>query len=212
VSTKRLWLIAGAAVAAVAVVILPAMIVSTQASEAEPTPSATAASPSPTQSPSATPTPTPTPSPTAEQAEVTCDDIATAVFLEKMASNGWVSWQTQDQAIGARPFEDFPNGSPPGAIVCRWGAGPEVATDNIIDLAWTPIDPENAVAAMQKLADQGYVRTDAPDGVYLSLTGPEGYTDAQGWGETYYFTAYDVRWAATRADVDAYVKAPTESD
>ena len=127
-----------------------------------------------------------------------------------MASNGWVSWQTQDQATGARPFDAFPNGSPRGTIVCRWGSDPAAATDNIVDIAWAPIDPENAVAAMQKLSEEGYTRTDAPEGVYLSLTGPEGYTDAEGWGETYYFTPDDVRWAATRADV-TYVKSPTEA-
>lgn len=211
-STTRLWLIAGSAVALVAILVIVASLFAPQASEAEPTPAPTAtASPAPTRSATATPTAAPTPGPTTSPSAATCDTISTAPFREKMSGNGWVSWETQDQATGARPFDTLPNGSPRGAIVCRWGADPAAATDNVIDIAWAPIDPENAVAAMQKLFEQGYTRTDAAGGVYLSMIGPEGYTDAEGWGETYYFTPNDVRWAATRADVDDYVKAPTEA-
>lgn len=210
VSTKRLWLISGAAVAAVAILVFVASFFAPQVSEAEPTPTPTAAastSPSPLPSPTPTTTPSPTASPT--PTATTCDDIATAAFQQQMTGNGWVSWQTQDQATGARPFDAFPNGSPRGTIVCRWGADPAAATDDVIDIGWTPIDPENAVAAMQKLTEQGYVRTDTPEFIYLSLTGPAGYTDAAGWGETYAFGLDDVRWAATRADVDQFVKAPS---
>jgi hypothetical protein len=128
-----------------------------------------------------------------------------------MAANGWVSWETQEQQIGARPFDVFPNGSPDGAIVCRWGEGPGAATDNNVDLAWSPIDPESAVAAMARLEEEGYVRIDAPESVYLAMPGPEGYTDAEGYGETYFFGFDDVRWAATKAEVTAYVKAPGEA-
>ncbi len=129
-----------------------------------------------------------------------------------MSSNGWISWETQDQLVGSQPFASFPNGPPSGQIICRWGADPDLATDNIIDLAWSPIDPENAVAAIQMLTEQGFTRTDAPEGVYLSLTGPPGYTDAAGWGETYLFGMRDVRWAIMRQYVQDYVKAPTEAD
>lgn len=214
-STKRLWLIAGSAVAVVAILVIVAGLFAPQASEAEPTPTPTAAaSTAPSREPSPTPTPTPAPSPTASPTPIatTCEDIATTAFRQQMAGNGWVSWQTQDQATGARPFDAFPNGTPRGAVVCRWGADPAAATDNVIDVAWTPIDPENAIAAMQKLAEQGYVRTDTPGFIYLSLTGPAGYTDAAGWGETYAFGLDDVRWAATRADVDQFVKAPSDPD
>lgn len=41
---------------------------------------------------------------------------------------------------------------------------------------------------------------------------PAGYTDAVGGGQTYSFGLDDVRWAATRADVDQFVKAPSEAD
>jgi hypothetical protein len=211
VSTKRLWAIAGGAVALVVIIVLVVIAVAPKASEALPenTPTATStptAIPSPTAS--ATPTPTFT---TPATVAATCENTSTDVFRSMMTTNGWVSWQTQDQQIGARPFDTFPNGSPAGAIVCRWGADPELATDNVIDLAWSPIDPESAVAAMDELEEQGLVRIDAPEGIYLAMTGPEGFTDAEGYGETYLFGFDDVRWAATKADVTAYVKAPGEA-
>ncbi|MCR2763537.1 hypothetical protein NQ152_08435 [Microbacterium sp. zg.B48] len=215
-STKRLWLIAGSAVALVVVLIVMANLFAPKESRAVPTPTATApasAPPAPTNS--ATPAPTPTPSATATappDAGPTCDDIATTVFRSMMASNGWVSWQTQDQPTGSRPFDAFYNGTPPGAVICRWGADPQLATDNVSDLAWAPIDPENAVDAMLTLAQRGFTRIDAVEGVYLAAQGPAGHTDAEGWGETYFFTPKDVRWAVTKADVMAYVKSPVHPD
>jgi hypothetical protein len=123
-----------------------------------------------------------------------------------MATNGWVSWETQGSV-----FDKFPNGRPTGAIGCRWGFDPDLGTDNVIDLAWAPIDPENAVAAMQMLDGEDYVRTDAAECIYYSRTGPGGYVDADGWGDTFCFTDRDVRWAVTRTDVRMYVKAPTDA-
>ncbi len=211
-STKRLWLIAGGAAAVVAIIVLVLTSVFPKASEAEPTPTPTAST-TPTSDPSPTSSATPTPTASAlPTIDATCENTSTAEFRAMMATNGWVSWETQDQQIGARPFDTFPNGSPDGAIVCRWGADPNLATDNVIDLAWTPIDPENAVAAMDKLETEGYTRITQADGIYLAMQGPEGQTDAEGWGPTYYFGFDDVRWAATKADVTNYVKAPTEAD
>lgn len=209
-STKRLWAIAGGVVAVVAIIVLVVILSSPKGSEASPTPTPPATSTPtsiPTPSASATPTPTFTAPATID---ATCENTSTAEFRAMTASNGWVSWETQDQQIGARPFDSFPNGRPEGAIVCRWGESPDVATDNIIDLAWSPIDPESAVAAMASLEEAGYVRIDAPEGVYLAMPGTAGYTDAEGYGDTYLFGFDDVRWAATKADVTAYVKAPAD--
>lgn len=211
-STKRLWLIAGSAAALVVLLVLLLLLLAPDATEAEPTPTPSVR-PTPTATPSPTPTATPTPTASAPVVVVaTCENTSTAEFRSMMTANGWVSWQTQDEAIGARPFDRFPNGAPDGAIVCRWGAGPAVATDDVIDLAWTLIDPENAVAAIDKLETEGFTRLDMADGIYLAMAGPPGHTDADGWGETYYFGFDDVRWAATKADVTNYVKAPTEAD
>ncbi|SFS07472.1 hypothetical protein SAMN04487846_2242 [Microbacterium sp. cf046] len=208
-STKRLWLIAGSAVAAVVALVLLAGFLVPQSSEAEPSPTPTmTASAAP--SPSATPAASATPSPTATTVVATCETTSTDAFRAMMAANGWVSWETQGQLVGPRPFDGFPNGSPRGALVCRWGADPGLAPDDIIDLAWAPIDPENAVAAMQQLEASGYTRIDAPEGVYLALKDPAGIpVDAEGYADTYLFTQRDVRWAVFKA-YTASIKSPTE--
>ncbi|MFH8250304.1 hypothetical protein ACH3VR_08070 [Microbacterium sp. B2969] len=160
---------------------------------------------------SATPSPTPTPSLTSGEApaDVSCQSISRTAVQQMMTENGWVSWETQSEQIGARPFDRFPGGAPAGHIVCRWGESPDLATDNIIDLAWSPIEPDAATAAQQLLVTEGYQSIDAPEGLYLAMTGAGTFADDEGWGETYLFTADDVRWAMTKADV-AYVKAPDE--
>jgi hypothetical protein len=127
-----------------------------------------------------------------------------------MAQNGWVSWETQGAQIGARPFERFPDGTPDGAIVCRWGESPDIPTDNLIDLAWTPIGSDAATAAQQMLAAEGYQRIDAPEGVYLAMPATGGAGDSEGFGDSYLFTPDDVRWAITKAAL-ANVKAPDEA-
>ncbi|QIG40359.1 hypothetical protein G5T42_13470 [Microbacterium sp. 4R-513] len=141
---------------------------------------------------------------------MTCETISTAEFQAMMAGNGWVSWETQDQQIGARPFDRFPDGSPAGSIVCRWGAAPEAATDNVIDLAWAHLSSAAAASAQEALAAEGFERIEAPEGVYLAIKpGAGDRVDGEGFGETYLFTADDVRWARTKEDV-GYVKAPDE--
>ncbi|KRA23701.1 hypothetical protein ASD65_04110 [Microbacterium sp. Root61] len=207
-STKRLWAIAGAVAVLVAVLVIVANVFAPQPPEAEAEPTRTT---SPTATPSASATPAPTYTPPAVVA-ATCENTSTAALRSAMASNGWISWETQDAEIGARPFDEFPNGSPEGAIVCRWGASPDLATDNIIDLAWAPIDPENAVAAMLKLEEQSFIRIETPDGVYMAVRSDAGWADDEGWGTTYYFGIEDVRWGMSKAEVDGYIKAPTDAD
>ena len=213
-STKSLWLIAGSAVAAAAVLVLIALAMVPQDSIAEPAPTPTAsaaelpsssATPSPTPTATATATPAPTFTPPATLA-ATCENTSTDAFRSRMATAGWVSWEPQGSV-----FESFPNGRPAGAVSCRWGVDPDLGTDNVIDLAWAPIDPESAIAAMQMLDGGDYVRTDAAECIYYSRTGPGLYVDAEGWGDSYCFTVSDVRWAQTRADVRDHVKAPGEA-
>lgn len=214
-STKRLWMISGAVALVIAILVVVAIAL---APAPAPAPAESAATPSATPTRSTSPAPSPSASATASATftppavvAATCENTSTAAFRTMMAANGWVSWETQDQEIGVTPFDDFPNGRPEGALVCRWGADPNLATDNILDLAWAPIDPENAVAAMQRLEEQGFIRTETPDGVYLSVKGDPGWADDEGWGTTYYFGIEDVRWAATKAETQ-YVKAPSDPE
>lgn len=231
-STKRLWAIAGGAAVLVAIIVVIANLLTAGSGEAAPiesapTPTTTATTPTPTATPTAaassSPTPSATPTTTAPPVRTptsaptapppvttTCEEVSTSVFRAMMSAKGWTSLQTQDEPVGARPFDVFSNGAPYGAIVCRWAADPRSASGDSLDFAWSRIDPENAVAGIQRLGEAGFTRVDAPEGVYLSSTAPGQATDAQGWGQTYLFTPRDVRWAPTRADV-AHVKAPTDA-
>lgn len=202
VTTTRLWIIAGGAAAAVAALVLILVF-----AVPRPTPTATptatptrTTSPSPTQTPTTSPSPTPTTAPT--PAAATCENTSTSEFQALARSNGWISWSTVDEPIGARPFDDFPGGTPEGFIVCRWGAGPEVATDNVIDLAWARIDSYNAVNAMLHLEETGWTRSET------DATGSTLFTSrTSGPGGAFLFTPFDVRWAAEPEYLD-YITSP----
>lgn len=88
--------------------------------------------------------------------------------------------------------------------MCRWGAGPEVATDNIIDLAWARIDPYNAVSAMQHLEETGWARSETDASGATLFT-----SETSGPGGAFLFTPSDVRWAAY-AEYLEYITSPDE--
>ena len=208
--SKKGW---GILVAVVATAILIGMVIWAFAG-AQDQPAATPAptptlSPTASESPPATPTASPTPTPLPTPA--TCETTSTAEFRAMVSQNGWISWETQDQTIGARPFDRFPEGAPVDQLICRWGESPDVPTDNLIDLAWSPIDPDAAAGAQQSLVAEGYERIDGAEGVYLAMRSADGWADAEGYGDSYLFTDDDVRWAMTKADL-AYVKAPDEAE
>ena len=204
--SKRGWGILIGVIAGLAVAMIVGVVLS-GAGEPVPTPVATPAAPE-TAVESASPTPSITPAAAAVAA--TCQTTSTQEFQAMMAQNAWISWETQNEQIGARPFERFPDATPEGAIVCRWGESPDLATDNLIDLAWTPIGTDAATAAQQMLVAEGYQRVDAPEGVYLAMPATSGPGDSEGFGDSYLFTADDVRWAMTKADL-SYIKAPDEA-
>lgn len=135
----------------------------------------------------------------------TCGEIITPEFGAMVASNGWIGWNMVGEAIGHSPFDDFPGGAPAGQLSCRFGAGPEVATDNVLDLAWAPLSADAAQAAQaaqDALAAQGYERIDVADGVQWALRSDHNeWADEDGWGPTYLFTDTDVRWAAIRDEL-----------
>jgi hypothetical protein len=162
--------------------------------------SAVSASPTATATPAAEVTPTAEPE-AAPIRYTSCEEIITPAFAEVVASNGWVGWNMVGQEIGHSPFDIFPDGAPNGQLSCRFGKGPEVATDNVLDLAWAPIDEATARTAQQALADAGYQRIEAADGVQYALRADGGWADEEGWGATYLFTGTDVRWAVVRDEL-----------
>jgi len=166
----------------------------------------------PTASPEVTaavsPAPAPSPTDTSDAAPTvytSCDEIITPAFRETVASNGWTGWNMVGQEIGHSPFDAFPGGAPAGQLSCRFGPGPDVPTDNVLDLAWAPIDAAEAQSAQKYLADSGFQRIDVPEGVEWSVRGQDGWADDEGWGQTYLFTDTDVRWAMIR-DQLAYLQ------
>ncbi|WES65123.1 hypothetical protein P0L94_03385 [Microbacter sp. GSS18] len=204
-STWRLWMVSAGAVGVVGVIVLVLLLTTDSgAPEASAEPSATPTATVPGPAPTPTPSPVPTPSPTAHPlVDATCQDVLTEDYLAEVAASGRQVWDSSVLTIGVRPFDNFPAGAPLLQLVCRAGADPDLATDDVQDHAWARIHSESAVAAMQQLEADGYRRSDTTEGVYLSRVAEAGRGDADGWGETYLFTPTDVRWAHTRADLSA---------
>lgn len=151
------------------------------------------------------------PSPAApESVDATCETIATDDFRSMMAENEWVSW-TDDERPG-RPFDAFPSGAPADALTCVWGAAPELATDNVVVLAWAPIDADAAAAAQESLEAEGFERIEAPEGIYLAM--PADPQDPQasedGYVQSYLFAEDDVRWAMYKDELE-FITAPSQS-
>ncbi|WP_194411312.1 hypothetical protein [Microbacterium cremeum] len=192
-----------AALAAGALILLAATGCTASEQESAPTPS-------PSKPAKATPSPTPT---SAANVEATCDNTATDAFQTLMAEREWVSWRS-DVGMGSM-FDQFPEGAPNGSLTCTWGADPDLATDNVITLAWAPLDPAIAAATQEHLVSLGYERIEAREGVYLAMPGDTDdpgmaqWLDDDGYGQAYLFTGDDVRWALYRDEL-AFIKAPHE--
>ncbi|BDV30933.1 hypothetical protein [Microbacterium terricola] len=206
-STKTLWIIAGAAAALVIAIVIAVVATAPDTPDAAPSPSGSqSASPSPTPSdtPAASPSPSESESPEPQIAG-TCQNTVTDEFLAMMADQDWSVKDTAGEESGPKPFAIFPGGSPDGWIACRWGADPDAATDNIIDLAWAPFTTDQIDAAAAELADAGYQHIDGGAGVLYvysddSSAGPDG--------DAYLFTQYDVRWAPSE-ELLAYIQSPS---
>lgn len=171
----------------------------------EPVAETAAPAASPTATVPAAPSPEASPSETADSSAVvytSCDQVITPALQQELSDLGWIGWNMVGQEIGHSPFDVFPDGAPVGQLSCRFGKGPDVATDNVLDLAWAPIDGAAAQAAQTYLADAGFQRIDTPEGVEWAVRGEAGgWADADGWGQSYSFTDTDVRWAQVRDDL-----------
>ncbi|MGZ0710541.1 hypothetical protein ACWPKO_19605 (plasmid) [Coraliomargarita sp. W4R53] len=145
-----------------------------------------------------TPIPTPSATPDVMPVVVSCDTISTEEFRAMMNESGFVSWETTNQQIGARPFASFPSGEPEGQLVCRWGEGEDIATDNVIDLAWAPMPASDQSSAQNYLVAEGYTLSTTDEGaVYANAVNGDGYL----------FTTTDVRWAP-QVDYLQYTQSP----
>ncbi len=179
--------------------------VAEQPAASGPTPTASAPPPTRTATPTPSPTPTATlrtPAPTpAEPAFTDCDQITSDAFATSLDERGWVGWNMLEREIGYNPFESIASGGLEGQLSCRFGAGPDIGTDNVIDLAWAPMAATDRPAAEQVLLDRGWERVDVNGVEYVSVRATPGTTDAE-WVNSFLFTDSDVRWAQYQDEHD----------
>ncbi|MFT4229102.1 MAG: hypothetical protein QM602_02310 [Microbacterium sp.] len=161
--------LAGAGLALAAATLLigcaetPEAVPTTPVTTAEPTPSVT----------SETPSPTPTP-----VGDPECDTIIPQDVVDSFEQSNW-SFATDVFRVGATEV--------PGGITCTWG-DLEVASDNVQMFGWAPIDADAAAQQQDALTQEGWIREDEPEGVYLTEN-PEvvAAPDDEGYGWTYLF-------------------------
>jgi len=134
--------------------------------------------PTPT-APVETTTPTPEPAATVDPASVTCENLIPESVVEAFGESGW-TYQEDVFRVGAQEIED--------GIWCTWGDAQSPASDNVQIYGWAPLEPGLAADAQDELADQGWVREDSTEGVYVTEN-PDTLVsaDAEGYGMTYLF-------------------------
>ncbi|MET0297635.1 MAG: hypothetical protein ABW024_09555 [Microbacterium sp.] len=155
-----------------------------------------APAPEPTASETAAPSPSaPSPEPTtaeteAPEADPTCETIIPDSTVADFESVGWTV-QADKFYIGE--FE-IPDG-----LTCRWADFDAPAGDHLQFYGWAPILDEVAAEAQDSLVGQGWIREEAPEGVYLTEN-PETTiaVDEDGYGMTYLFTDGAVSLADTK--------------
>ncbi|MET0813093.1 MAG: hypothetical protein ABWY03_08560 [Microbacterium sp.] len=183
--TSRLPRLGAALVLAATAVFVTAC--SPAAPEPEPT-ATTAPSPTPT-----TPAPeaTETEAPIAEDA--TCDTIILEQTVADFASIGWTS-QASRFYLGDLEIAD--------GIQCVWADFDGPAGDHLQLFGWAPVSEEDAATAQESLLAQGWIREDAPEGVYITENPDTTIaTDENGYGMTYLFTEGSVKLADTKQGI-----------
>lgn len=142
----------------------------------EPDASASAsAQPTPTAAPPAEPTTTPSVDP----ANVTCESLLPAETLTVFADLGW-DVEIEEFRVGSLALDD--------GLWCKWGDFSAAAGAPVQIYGWSPIEAAEASTAQQELQQQGWVREDAPEGIYITEN-PDTVvsTDEAGYGMTYLF-------------------------
>jgi hypothetical protein len=134
------------------------------------------------------PEPTVTPTPVAE--DPTCDTLIRETVVADFESLGWTSQQGPLYIGGT----EVPDG-----LQCMWADFEGPAGDHGQMFGWAPLSDDAAADAQQELLAQGWIREEAPDGVYITEA-PETTiaTDADGYGITYLFTEGQVTVADTK--------------
>lgn len=150
---------------------------------AEPTESS---APTPTEAP---PQATPTPEPAATE-EPTCETLIGEDVVADLESVGWTS-QAEPFYLGELELD--------GGLQCTWADFGGPAGDHLQRFGWAPIVADAAVDAQADLVDQGWLREEAPNGVYITEAKETTIAvDADGYGMTYLFGDGWVKLADTK--------------
>lgn len=151
---------------------------------ADPTTPPTTTSAPPAAEPVASETEAPEPT-----AEPTCDTIIPAEVVADLEAAGW-SFREDVFRIGAAEVDD--------GITCTWG-DMSVASDHVQMFGWAPLTADQAAQHQSTLLQEGWVREDGGDGIYLTET-PDTVSapDEQGYGWTFLFGDDWVTFADTK--------------
>lgn len=139
--------------------------------------------PAPEEEPAAEETPT----------SMTCETILRPSFSEELASLGWTA-RSETFRVGEHELAD--------GIQCVWGDY-EHGTDIAQMYGWAPVSAEQSTELQQYLEDNGWLREEQDEYVYLTEN-PEivHYLDEGEYGMTYQFATGWVALADTKQGLD----------
>jgi hypothetical protein len=174
--------------AAIVVALAAAFLVTACAAGPSPAPQSTettAGTPTP-------PEPEPSATPTSDAAgeEPTCETLIGADVVADFESIGWTA-RAEDLYIGETSLDS--------GLQCVWADFSKPAGDHLQMFGWGTITAEDAAESQTWLLDQGWVREESEEGVYI--TTPKGtaiVVDDDGYGMTYLFGDGWVKFADTK--------------
>lgn len=174
-----------------AVLVLSALVLSACAASGSPDPEPTtnATTPAPA-APESTPTTEPGPASTPDP---TCETLIGEAVVADFDSVGWT--------VRAEPFY-IGSLEVPDGLRCVWANFDSPAGDHGQMFGWAEISDEDAAAAQEELVAQGWLREEAPEGVYITES-PETAiaADENGYGMTYLFSGGTVKFADTKQGI-----------
>ncbi|HJB64345.1 MAG TPA: hypothetical protein H9769_11635 [Candidatus Microbacterium pullistercoris] len=131
--------------------------------------------------------------PTSASGPMTCETILRPSFAEQLAELGWSAQQSPFR-IGEHELAE--------GIQCVWGDAAH-ATDVAQMYGWAPVAPEQTAELQQYLEDNGWLREEDGDVVYLTED-PDvvGYLEEGEYGMTYQFASGWVALADTKESLD----------
>lgn len=150
-------------------------IISGCASPAAPQPTETVITTAPT--PTATSPQSVTPTVAPADVDVTCDTLVSGDILKDLAAKGWTAKE--------EPFV-VANSTLPDGLQCTW-ADFGVSSGVVFIFGWAPISADQAEAAQQQLAAQGWIVEDTDEGLYVTEDPTRSLTGEDGTGMTYQF-------------------------